>query len=169
MKIIEQTSPWKPSNGDILFANKFIAGVAESVDNPLSLELYSINPWNTLDRLGIDCEPLKTSCRYRDPWSDNIYYWFVPTTIDTLDVSQYKPDREVTNSIHEMLFDTKYMKEHHYKDGLGVATGIEKSFLGHGYTSSTLPNDGHGKTEPVYLQLSNGDKLCGFLWIWYNK
>ncbi len=48
-------------------------------------------------------------------------------------------------------------------------TGIQHLFLGHGYTDSCYPSDGHASKESVGINLENGDTVLFAILYWYNK
>lgn len=118
---------------------------------------------------------------YACPFSANEYYWFLPTYIATNDYSPYKEALKRTRKIHvdgehcmgegPIAFDSGFQKwsvegQDTMVEGM---SGVERALLGHGFTTYTLPSDGHGDIVDAYLELENGDKIAGLLWEWYNK
>jgi hypothetical protein len=177
IKPIKQTTPYKPEIGDILSGGEYLVRQVankEKLENYLWVATFGNNPWHAIERLGIDSKELKEAFRYKCPFTDNIYYHFVPVALVIKNgVDQYRKKFEEDNgskdsNYNDFLFDLEWTKR--MSGGvLPEANTIQMAFLGHGYTDGTLPSDGAGDFVNVLIELDNGDFLFGHCWIWYNK
>lgn len=161
---LSKSKRYIPENGDILYGNEFIAGKVKKEEINSILMLFR-NSWNALEKLGIDIL-YKDQMAYECPYRYIQFYWFYPTFLICQDHNIYKS--KVDCRRFDILTDADYWINF-VKICDEKPNKIHMSFLGHGYTSGTLPSDGHGTPELVYVNLSNGDKIAGFVWIWYNK
>ena len=46
---------------------------------------------------------------------------------------------------------------------------VTDAMLGHGYTTGTLPSDGHGNKVLATIPLANGDELLVVCWVWFHQ
>jgi len=171
IKAIIQKKPYVPEIGDILSGSEFIVRKVkndEKLGNFIFANAISHNPWITLKKLDIDAEQLKKEFEYKDPFTDNTYYHFIPLAIIVKDVNVYRKGRYSSKDC-DYLFDVEWNTSFVCKDKHPELNSISKSMLGHGYTDGTLPNDGDGKHIEVLIELDNGDFLFGYCWEWYNK
>ena len=164
-----QQQPYKP-DGDILFGEDYIAGEVkkEEIKSIIMLSAMRTDTWKALSAFGIDYEKFKEEITYQCPYREIPYYWFFPTFIICNDINVYKDLPEVNMSRFSFASDVDFWVNMHkcYEE---KSNQVEQSFLGHGFTNCTLPSDGSGEIEHVYVNLSNGDKLAGYVWVWYNK
>ena len=158
----------------------------------------SENLWRGLARLNINPTELMEIFEYRCPFVKGNRYWmFIPHIILAQEVEPYAPEGFVSGDVETtvtarpyvdpylaMALDSDWMKQCHfgiYSEDSGARdtgkitrwpiemSGIQQAMAGHGYTNCTLPCDGHGRSEPMCLLLSNDDLLAGWLWVWFNK
>ena len=177
IKPVIQKNPYKPDCGDILSGGEYLVrkvDYKEKLGDYLWISLFGNNPWNALERLGIESKELKETFKYKCPFSDNIYYHFTPVVLVLNNgVDSYRKYYEEQNGIKDplytdYLFDTKWGRRLSM-EVLPEATTIQMAMLGHGYTEGTLPSDGSGDFINVLIELDNGDFLFGHCWEWYNK
>jgi hypothetical protein len=171
IKPIIQNSPYVPDCGDILSGGEYIVRKVKDSEEMGRFISYgfSVNPWVSINRMGIDVENLKNVFKYICPYTGNIYYHFLPLAIilsDNSDVNFYRIPPYNTPD-WDFFFDLSWNKCKIYGDY--EMSSIAESMLGHGYTDYTLPSDGSGKFIKVLIELSNGDFLFGYCWEWYNK
>lgn len=165
--------------GDILYGADYVQ--IESFDNIknlidswyiLPLSLLRGNSWRALKLLGI--EDMSGAFKYNCPYVEgNVYYWFVPLYLLYNNADVYKDVLK-----HEYFRDSNWHKKYIIgwideeptsdREGL-LITKVERSMLGHGFTDSTLPNDGDGELNFATMRLSNDDLILGKVWVWYNK
>ena len=134
------------------------------------------NSWTSFGMLGGDSN-FRLNVMYQCPWSDNLYYWFVPVVLITKNVdslADWLEDSKVPNYKRDMIMDTGWtermvVNEFFDENDSLDPTGVQRIDLGHGYTTGTLPNDGSGSLHDGTVALNNGDMLAGKVWVWYNK
>lgn len=175
IKPVIQKQPYKPEIGDILSGGEYIVrqvGNKEKLEDYLFIGVFGNNPWHALERLNIDSTKLKEAFKYKCPFSENIYYHFVPVALILKNgVDSYRNFYEEQNGegmYSDYLFDLEWIKQMS-QDVLPEANTIQMAMLGHGYTDGTLPSDGSGDFINVLIELDNGDFLFGHCWEWYNK
>jgi hypothetical protein len=175
VKPIKQTSPYKPEIGDILSGGEYLVrkiGNKEKLEDYLYVSTFGNNPWHALERLGIFAEEIRQAFRYKCPFSDNIYYHFIPVALVVKNgTQQYRDKLEKDNGPtvnYDFMFDLKWIKDMSH-GVLPEANSVQMAFLGHGYTDGTLPSDGFGEFENFLIELDNGDFLFGHCWVRYNK
>ena len=177
--IIKQDNPWKPHIGDVLSGGEYIKCLLHSPGLPDLLEFKVIglkwianHGWVALEKLGIAITPA-IAFSYECPFVDgNHHYHFLPHFVLVNDLEVYK---EHSSDWPDMVLDRDWLVKYHLHSNLVLAEAqiqpspIDLTIRGHGYTSMTIPSDGHGKWALACLELSNGDLVVGWLWIWYNK
>jgi hypothetical protein len=112
------------------------------------------------------------SSRYICPYTSYEHYGIVPVAILTDAPDKYINAARV--NLREMLGD----KEWNAPDcDITDTDDLQKTYLsqidniilGTGYTCGTIISDGTSSTEPLVLELSNGDHVLCFAKVWYNK
>ncbi len=170
---------YKPEFADIFSTKDFIAGKVEKkdIEHPILLSLFGNHIWRVLDRFEIDYKELKEKVKYECYLTGNTYYNFLPFMILCGHGSHaYRGLSTFGKHAYDMHFDEEWTKnqilclndddeEEYWKK----PSKIQTSMLGHGYTECTLPSDGSNEIDVCYANLSNGDALAGFIWLWYNK
>ena len=153
-------------HGDILFGEEYIVGKVEKdeINSIVMLSAYKTDTWKALPIFGIDHKEFKRKMTYECPFRNIPYYWFFPTFIICHDANLYKGLIQ-NESKFGFASDTDFWLYMH-KCCEKEPNQVEQSFLGHGFTNCTLPSDGSNRIEHVYVNLSNGDKLAGYIWIW---
>lgn len=166
-----QKMVWKDFFGDILYCDKYIYGLVEESDRERMVPLTSALPWKAMERFGIEgASTLRDESCYTCPWTDNSYFWFVPYALiinGSPDVYKPKEMPQHLVSQYDYSLDLKWHARYFKNDP--PPSDIQLALLGHGYTSFTLPSDGSGSVWKTKIQLSNGDFIAGFMWVWYNK
>jgi len=159
--------------GDILYGGKYIQSIRKKNKSiPWGkgdiIFLYSThncyNPWERLQEFNIDSEDVEKSFKYKCPWSDNQYYWFMPLAIESPNGQQYID--KLPEWIQDVQKDKEWMMSRHKEY---ILSNVAETWMGHGYTDMTYPSDGGLGREVALLKLDNGDIIAGFVWIWYNK
>jgi len=127
------------------------------------------NPWEALEKLGVDHAEFKEKIKYICPYNKYVHFWCVPVLIFTKDVKnwtvRYKIFRE------DMYLDPKWMRNFFppkVKDALPF-TKIQRALLGPGYTDMTIVSDGNGYLYDALVSLDNEDFLGVKVWMWFNK
>jgi hypothetical protein len=174
---ITQVKPYKPEFGDILSGGEYLVRKVknkEDLGDYLWVGTFGNNPWHAIERLGIDSTKLKAIFRYSCPFTDNVYYHFIPVVVILKNGEKtYRKTFEDANggpsTGFDYLFDLEWSRGLTIKGVLPEANTIQMTMLGHGYTDGTLPNDGSGDFINVLIELDNGDFLFGHCWEWYNK
>ena len=157
--------------GDLLFGETLIVKVPEinkERDKFLMLMSYFRPiPWQTLRCFGVDVEELTALLEYSCPFTENKYYWFVPTCILVRSKVGTRAYRQgmFKESVYDYLFDL----ESYSDDNTFSLSQVQVALLGHGYTDGTLPHDGSCYKKQAAIALDNGDYLLGWSWVWFNK
>ncbi len=167
-------TPSKRFCGDIVYGGEpYVA----AIDIPLAINwklrkpffLSGLEgfPWMVLaQQIGCsNAEEVAKTFVYECPWTENQYTGFVPMAIETDDLEKFRP---LIPEWREYLLDVDFMKKG-YKSRPYAMDGIAQSFAGHGYESGTLPMDGDHRLALAAINFENGDRLIGWLWLWFNK
>ena len=177
--LVEQPEPFKgDGNGSYVMSQYQIARPNEAymrTAHPLSLSFWSYRPSKALVDMGFSTPTVRKIVRggliNEDPFSGWKALHFVPSLVLTHSIEIY--DLEKAQPWRNMVEDADYMRRlvypHFFDDGHLEPSNIERGMMGSGYTVGTLPIDGHPEIAPAYMDLSNGDTLVGFQWVWYNK
>lgn len=169
IKTIKAKKQYKDEIGDILYGKEYISGKIKEIPEEYNvLPFFFSNPFKSLKIFGVDIEIFEKKFQYECPFSDNKYYWFVPSFLLVRDSNVYRKNKDIDRNF-DYLFDSDFQKmynEHRLEDG---PDKVVNAFLGHGYTTFTLPSDGHGNVDLVSINLDNDDKIVGHCHIWYNK
>lgn len=181
--IKSQQKPWKDEIGDILLGRELIHSqfMKSEFTDPINLMSFgcmgvSYNPFTVLDRIGVDGKFLSDTMQYRCPFDrGNVYYWFVPVFILCQNgVNAYR-QYGFEEKIFDFAFDTDWTKRNYDEydwdgDLIKVSPGsIICSMHGHGFTMGTIPSDGSKERRMVKVELTNGDFIAGYIWVWFNK
>lgn len=177
--LVKQKEPYTGEGyGEYVLAHYQIAKPPQpymDAAHPLPLSFWSYRPSKAMLDMGIDLTAVKTLTRQpmvmEDPFSGWKALHFVPTLILSRDIDAYNFDG--TAHFREMALDKDWMRNQTYReyfeDGKLRPGNGERGMMGSGYTNGTLPCDGHPGLRHCYIDLSNGDTLLGFQWVWYNK
>jgi hypothetical protein len=190
IKILER-EPSVPVNeeddiGDFLFGEKYIYRLRQKDldDNEILLLTYFayFGP-NALAKLGCfslpSVEKFLNDSAYQCPFrkKEQEFFGLYPMAILSQDIHKYRLG-DLRNSHYDIAFDVEWTKsmtctayDTKTKEKI-VAINVDhiaKAYMGHGYTSGTLPYDGSGRIELVKVRLSNGDWLVCATWEWFNK
>ncbi len=160
----------KPRIGDVLYGERFLNRVELRVADLEGKRLIR-NPncrFNLAD-LGIATDALEAQIVYGCPWTENKYHWMFPLGVVTDDEKRYGLDasriegrpwmcRQISASEHSIdhVDPSEWCK-------------VTDAMLGHGYTTGTLPSDGHGNKVLATIPLDNGDEILVVCWVWFNK
>lgn len=117
-------------------------------------------------------EVLVDSSQYDCPYTEYTHYGLIPVLITTDDPTKYlvkmpewlreaAADKEWNRPKFD-LSDEQELQENYL-------TSINTILLGSGYTTMTIISDGSNYTEPMVLELENGDNILCFGKVWYNK
>jgi len=182
IKFVRQAQPWKAEFGDILgdgrdFVKCLFRKKMLTEYDPVPLTTIADFSWAALDRIGItDRAYLQETFEYVCPWSENVYYHFMPWLLLTKDTERYTKPK---TPFAEMAFDAEWTRDMVLPGYFSTMDGTEtkeaqkdeitQAMLGHGYTEGTLPCDGNGENKLACLELDNGDLIAGWLFVWYNK
>ena len=182
IKIVRQLLPWKPELGDVLGRDcKFVKCLFEekmlTQYNPVLLTTIADFSWRALPRIGIvDSDYVQRRFQYACPWTNNIYYHFMPWLLLAEDTEKYVKSEDVFT---KMAFDAEWTRDVILPGFMLDIEGTSKkevekdsithAMLGHGYTEGTLPHDGCGEHMLACLELSNEDLIAGWLFVWFNK
>lgn len=168
IQVLHTKKAYGPDLGDLLQLHEYIAGVVGPKDilkQQIHLKRLGCDPWRVLQKLNVDCEDLKQKSVYEDYMIEgNKYYWFLPHILESDDVSKYKND--IPESLFGYATDSTFFSIDFNECEVSI---IDQVLLGHGYTLCTLPSDGSPELEWMYVELSNGDRIIGPGWMWYNK
>lgn len=171
-------------NGDYLFGEKYIIPLEQKdlEDNDiLLLNQICFVSWNAMIKM--DCFDLpnisqfKSEIMYDCPFDTGYkFFGIFPLAILSGDVAKYR-NKSFKGRFDDMAWDTDWTKsfickkyDRNGKIGIGIpVSDIARAYMGHGYTSGTLPDDGGNSLTQVKVKLSNGDWMVCLTWIWYNK
>lgn len=170
-------------NGDTLFpcCNKWYNAVHKDWNDheTLSITTLAVNPWKFLQLAKVLNNFDNT--KYKCVWSDNVYYGFWPIILvcDNLSADEWVSrafdgglmvNEPFVNMAKDSSWTRKWINEYADAEGGLIPIGsIGRAFMGHGYTHVTMPDSGTAEYRNAAMLLSNGDRLIGRTWIWYNK
>jgi len=145
--VIKQTEKFTIEYGDILRGNEYIKGIHKGnkyPDGKLVLLLLSVHmPWNALRSFGIDSEGINKAFKYKCPWTDNDYWYFVPRFIVT---QKHDYSEGITEPFLGMMADNDWVRKMMLLEKCEPSTEpLIRAFRGHGYNYEVLPTDGSGK------------------------
>ena len=166
IQIIKQPKPYSPEYGDILYGAEYVEKEVkkEDINKVIPIGARSSYIWESLEgRFGIEVASIRDELIYGCPWSDNRYYWCLPEwlVLRENDVNYYK-ELDTPLKTFGYYWDTEWWLRVFRGE---VLNRVISTFLGHGYTSGTLPSDGSGEIKPVLIGLDNGDALYAHCWI----
>jgi len=168
---IKSANLFKLDCGDILCGEEYIDSLLTEEDfskNYISLSSIGNDTWHSLQIFNIKINELQKEFEYECPFNNNKYFWFVPSIL--LLTSTTDPrliyGNNLSNQRKEFIFDFGWTRQ--MKSGRELS-GIQKAFLGHGYTVGTLPSDGSNELIQVKIKLNNNDFIGGYCYVWYNK
>jgi hypothetical protein len=154
--------------GDILACEEYFAKPPDSLFKTKTPYLHlGIDGWTKLNKMSIDCLDLKPRLRYACPWTKNQYCLFYPALLFAPEIDSWmSAGRPLVEPWHVGSWDGSDFDDNgEFKIG-----SIIKSFMGHGYTDGTLPDDGSGYTySTVIYTTCPGVMVAGRVWVWYNK
>lgn len=154
--------------GDIWISQVFALNTPEMIKD-YRLPIFSTSPWETLKNRLINSDLLENTFKYSCPFKRNgYYYWYIPACILLRDKDPYKYFKNKEDPSIKFNTDIEYWKTY-LKEGPAKPNSIQQSFLGHGFTFSTLPSDGIVELKLATIELDNGDALLGWVWVWFNK
>jgi len=173
-------SSGKPNIGDMLYGAEYFHGELNKSHSTNMNKRYEGLEYFYLDnihelgwlalKLFVDEVPNQQNFMYECPYIGNRHFWLLPIAIMSDDIQKYKS--KVSDCwFKEMVFDFDFVSgnapiNEALEDG---GSTLIKSFMGHGYTDGTLPNDGSGNRELITMKLDNGDYIVAISHIWYNK
>lgn len=125
--------------------------------------LFSSNPWGSLEIVGVpkrDVDDLKARCQYKDRWSSNVYYTFVPvalliSTKQTVLINSLGANRDPA-----VLHELRIRKS---------PSPMEQAYLGHGYDDVCLFGEGTPSWVLNAASLVQGGYLVGWLRKWTSS
>lgn len=184
--VVPAKNPWQPQHGELVICwckpgsgtyietpgpevpNKQVSPSEHVYERPiegqvLPLCLVSPNPWRALQILGIDTQEIMLP--YTCPYTGLVFYGLVPSCLVSSDVGRYAD---------KIRYDKDYILDHEYhremwKDRVFDLQDVARVLLGTGYTHGTGINDGSRSLHQTKVNLSNGDYLWCYLWLWHNK
>lgn len=127
-----------------------------------NIDDFGINSFEVLHRWGYDVFPFAKNVMYQCPFGDKIakrvFYAVYPFGISDI------PNEEKIDKPYVKLINT---------DGYGVMfsmSHIQKSIMGHGYTSGNLPADGSPENNSICsIKMSDGNIVYCYFSKWFNK
>jgi hypothetical protein len=126
------------------------------------------NPYDALETLGINAEPLKQS-EYTCPYLKTKHYSVVPTCIIGKSLKAYEGRlREHQKWITNFLFIMKERLDYANQTPSDVSD-FTYLMMGSGYTDGTMISDGGPQRVRGMVPLSDGNYLIVFFWEWINK
>lgn len=167
MNITTPKSAAKPRNGKVLYGERFLSRVELAVTKLEGKKLVR-NPnchFNLAD-LGIATDALEAQVVYGCPWTENKYYWMFPLGVVTDDEKRYGLDISKEPWMCRLISASERSMDHVDPSEWCKVTD---AMLGHGYTTGTLPSDGHGHKVLATVPLDNGDEILVVCWVWFNK
>jgi len=156
IQVAKPTKPGKPKIGDILRCGEYIDEIELTPKQIVGKQIIlpsSADIAKGLADLGIDAGEFINKSVYTCPWTGNVYYWVYPLGVLSNDAERYNCEPW---NIHTI--DANYQLNR-----------IAVAMQGHGFTTMTLPSDGHGSRELGTVPLENGDLLLVACWVWFNK
>ena len=172
--ILEPFEDWDSTQTGAGWYSKMDEKYCEETDF-LPLTSIAYNPWKSLERLGVNATAFKDSVVYECPFTGYKHFWAVPLYLFTKgDVEEWlktAKSRGAYIPYTDMYKDKGWMRKFNAPVGdRGFNfTRVQRSLLGPGFTSGTLPSDGDGYLYDAFLRLSNDDLLGCKVWIWFNK
>lgn len=170
LTIEKKSSPhFQPEIGDFLFATEFIDSYVKKDEDLMMFPLIFMpryHPFVNMKRLNINIDLLLKQSKYDCPFTENSFIGLLPVAISTNDSKKYRKNTNFESSVYDYVFDLEWQKQ---MFSITQVSNIEQSFLGHGYTTSTLPTDGSNSLVVVKLKLSNDDFIIAKTWEWHNK
>lgn len=144
--------------GDILFGSRYLIKTAGFDFHAYPLNSFGNNNWKVLESMGINTSRIKSSAKYVCPFrgSKIEFYGLYPFAISAVCdkfVARYSCIKQ--KNFTQLDFTT--------------LSNIEMCFLGHGYTSGNLPDDGHGYVKTFMTALDDGRTVYYYGHVWYNK
>jgi hypothetical protein len=130
--------------------------------------IISTSAFNALAKMNIPkdfLDKLKQASMYTCPWTENTYFGTLPIAVATFNKNNYK----------DLLTDYQLDTEFHLSMNGGdvkkllIPNLVELSFIGHGYTSATLPSDGSHTLVLCTIELPNKDFAICLTYAWHNK
>lgn len=184
VKIVKREGPPVYENGDFLFGDSYIDLLDQQdlVDNQILLLInFAYFGPSALKKLGCfsldNIETFIEEVSYECPFVGGIkFLGLYPVAILSKDISKYR-SQALSGSYYDMAFDSDWTKKmscvDYDRDKNKILKipicQIGKAYLGHGYTTYALPDDGRNSIMMVKVPLSNGDWLVCATWVWYNK
>ena len=165
--LVKAKKPYKHKIGDILFGNEYLENInLEDLKKKKYVYAFSNRRLNSELKKEF-FEYFKYECPFID---GNRYFWFYPSFVFT-----DTPDEK--DIMHQFMEDDNggwradKLKEIEEFDEYSIHNQFwaEKFYMGHGYTSYTLPSDGSNNKDVVMVRLNNDDILVGQTWVWFNK
>lgn len=180
IEIIKAKKPASPEIGDYLFGRKYLRDKPTELlktCNLIHLSHFARLPWQAMSRAGIGNISIsgfiKASLNKDDPYRNRVYFTgIVPDTLLTNDASVYdfskvrEPKMATDLEWNRGVVYRSYLEDN---DTEPTETAVTRTYMGSGYTSGTMPYDGHAGLGWGYVDLSNGDALRCIVWEWYNK
>jgi len=177
INIVKARKPHTPEIGDYMFGGEYIMAKPETLlvmCNLISLSHFGYNPFKCLNNIGVLVPPtFKWDTTYcDDPYAlGRVQYGIVPDLLLTVNAARYQTD---SAQYEKMAVDKHWNRDVVFRNYLAGekpddAPQWVRSMMGSGYTTGTLPSDGHGSIEVGYVGLNNGDALRCYVWEWYNK
>lgn len=174
IKPVVQKKPYKPEIGDILSGGEYLVKKISNKDR-LGPFIFSTtisrNPWESLRQMGIDVDPLIKVFKYECPYTNNIYFHFIPAAILLENKNKAKVYRKppLDDKSWDFMFNVDWINDNLLRGAHPELDPISLSMMGHGYTKGTLPTDGNGGFIETLIELDSGDHIFGLCWEWYNK
>lgn len=165
------------SEGEIFYGKEFLTGyLTKKIVNDFSLILVEnfnnlgFYSWHLLDSVFKipNIEEVRKNFVYKDPWSDNTYYWWFPQWLFVKDVEFYRSYVKV-NDAH--WWDDRHLRmllDKSLGGSLLELSRVTRAFLGHGFSANNMPCDGYGSIREFLVMLSNGDYIVGHGWEWHS-
>ena len=182
--IIEPVKKYEPKIGDILWGACADWSAPQVGDKPdpmrdaglkinaldgkefesqiIPLYNLSMDPLEALIPLSID-KAFFENVRHIDPYTGFQVYGIMPSAVLTDDTQKYN-NLNVWNK--DIVLDSDWNKRN--KECLGLQL-VGTHLMGTGFTYGCQASDGNCTLEQGKLQLSNGDWLFVYFWLWFNK
>jgi hypothetical protein len=151
--------------GDILFGEEYFSEPPEECFKNKPFIPLRETPWVILTKLGVDVEPLRSKLIYECPWTPNKYWWFVPMVLFCDDPKEWLK----VAGLPDYWTGVRWGGPDKSVDVFSMGN-IHRALAGHGYTSSTLPSDGHGSMSKAVVHTTvPGVWIGGSVWVWFNQ